>query len=107
MHCQVIAVTMEETLTKWLEVPRVQFHLTRWKKCRTVVPSSWVVSTDPTAQKQLYRSRLALPAPMDVVMLPMLQWGNNSVSIITKDKSIWLMNNPVTKRQIFDYYLGH
>lgn len=35
---------------------------------------------------------------MDVLMLPMLQWGNNSVSIITKDKSIWLMNNPVTKR---------
>lgn len=44
---------MEETLTKWPVVLLAPFHLTLWKKYRTVVPSSWVVSTDPTAQKEL------------------------------------------------------
>ena len=53
MHCQVIAAIMEEILTKWLVALLAPFRLTLWKNNRTVVPSSWEVSSDPTAQKEL------------------------------------------------------
>ena len=84
---------MAETLTKWPVAPLALLKLL--KSCRTVVPSSWVVSTDLIAVKVQW----ALQVPMDVLMLPMRQWGNNIVSIITKDRSIRLMNNLATKRR--------